>query len=159
MEKRDFGSLCPAANVQDYAQLYIRLQMNAAFAKTSEVRRVRQAAASFFFSSATRRPSGRAPSKCIVSLTTVRGTPCTRYLAASWGNSVASTISAVTRVLSSAILWAKLTALGQYGQVGVTKTCMWRGSFRPARKALVVSDRPESWADTSTMLSKREVNS
>jgi len=62
VEKRDFGSLCPAANVSDSA-LYIELQMSAALATTSEVRRVPQAAASFVFNSATRRPSGRAPSK------------------------------------------------------------------------------------------------
>lgn len=46
------------------------------------------------------------------------------------GNSVASTASAVTQPLTSAILCASSAARGQYGQVGVTKTCGCSGVIR-----------------------------
>ena len=63
----------------------------------------------------TSAPSGTAPSMWMVSLITVRGTPWTSYLFARCGNSVVSTMSAVTRSLAMANLCASTTARGQYG--------------------------------------------
>ena len=75
---------------------------------------------------------------------TVRGTPCTWYFIARWGNSVASTMSAETRSLAIASLCASTTARGQYGQVGVTNTWMCTGRVSVRSAAIVSSLRPGS---------------
>jgi hypothetical protein len=61
--------------------------------------------------------------------------------------------------LSIAIFCANCTARGQYGQVGVTKTWRWRGSFSPARASLVFVARPDSPAEIDLMASMSEENS
>ena len=57
-----------------------------------------------------------------VSLTMVLGTPVTRNLRARSMNSVASIAADVMFGFAYAILCARTTALGQWGQVGVLKT-------------------------------------
>lgn len=64
----------------------------------------------------------------MVPFTTVFGTPVTRYIRDKSMNSVASTQVAVIKALDMAILWASVTARGQCGQVGVTKTLISTGS-------------------------------
>ena len=54
---------------------------------------------------------------------------------------------------------ASLTALGQWGQVGVTKTRTVIGSIRPARSVRLLSERSAVPFDTSRMASIRELNS
>ena len=72
---------------------------------------------------------------------------------------MASTMSARMCSLSMASLWAKLTAPGQYGQVGVMKTCMCTGVVMLATASLVASPSPDSPLDTSMMPSMSVVNS
>jgi len=84
--------------------------------------------------------SGTAPSISTFSFIIVLGTPVTLYFSARCGNSIASIMSAVINGFSMANWWASLTALGQYGHVGVTNTCIYTGLFTVARKAFVVGE-------------------
>ena len=89
----------------------------------------------------------------------VFGTPVTLYRRDSSMNSVASTQAAVMWGLSNAIRWARLTARGQCGQVGVTNTSIVVGSWRPAMSFLFSSLSPESSPPARMTASTSDMNS
>ena len=93
------------------------------------------------------------------SLTTVFGTPVTRYCRTRSGYSTAATAEAVMCGLTSAMRCARLTALGQCGQVGVTNTWMSIGWSTAAIKAWLSSLSPESPEATSRIDSTSETSS
>lgn len=93
------------------------------------------------------------------SFRTVLGTPCTAYRATRSGNSVASMMSALTLGLSIASWAANLAARGQWGQVGVTKTCACTAPGRVASAARVSGASAELPPPTSTMISSSVANS
>jgi len=93
-------------------------------------------------------------------LTIVFGTPVTRYLRDSSMNSVASTLVARMKGLSTAMRWASVTARGQCGQVGVTNTLMSRGSRACAAiSALLSAVSPESSVPARMTASMSAMNS
>lgn len=100
-----------------------------------------------------------APRISTVSFITVFGTPRTLYLTARCANSPATTASAMMDSDSMASLCASATALGQYGQVGVTNTCMWTGLSNCFSAILLASLRPDSPFDASLMASRNARNS
>ena len=103
--------------------------------------------------------SGPAPTNSTSSPTTVLGTEETWYLRARSGYPVTSTPSAVMRSLSIAKRKARRTARGQWGQVGVEKTWMWRGRDSAWSASRVSGPRPLSPRETSRMASMRVPNS
>jgi len=107
----------------------------------------------------TKSSSGRAPRISTVSFATVFGTPLTWYLRTRSGYSLASTMEEVTCPLSTAMRFARLTARGQCGQVGVTNTWSASGDWICPMSARLASVRPESPADTSLMASMSDMNS
>lgn len=103
--------------------------------------------------------SGLAPRISTRSLTTVFGTPLTWYRRTRSGYSLASTMIDVTFPLSTAIRFARLTAWGQCGHVGVTNTLSVTGASRPASIARLSSASPESPFDTIRIASSSDMNS
>jgi len=93
------------------------------------------------------------------SLATVFGTPVTRYCCTRSGYSTAAIAEAVMCELTSAMRCARLTALRQCGQVGVTNTWMSIGSSTAAIKAWLSSLSPESPEATSRIDSTSETSS
>src|SRR5215472_1886942 len=108
---------------------------------------------------ATNCPSGSAPTNAPCSLTTVRGTPCTPNLRDRSGNSLASIVRALTFGDASAIRFARLTACGQYLQVGVAKTITSTGPVSPASASTVASASPWAPIETRSTASTTVANS
>ncbi len=86
-----------------------------------------------------------------------RRSPCT--CRARSGNSVASTANDVICGLANAISLARLTARGQYGQLGVVKTRMVRGASTAARRARLASDRCDAPPPARRIASTSDTNS
>src|SRR4051812_21434606 len=111
--------------------------------------------------SLTKVSSGTAP-RISTSLpsTIVLGTPVTRYFCARSMNSVASTHVARMCGFSTAMRWASVTARGQWGHVGVTKTLMWGAPVPvPAFPARFSGVTPASPVPASTTASTSDMNS
>jgi len=107
----------------------------------------------------TNAASGSAPRISTRSLTTVFGTPVTRYWRTRSGYSIAATADAVMCAFSRARRWARLTALGQCGQVGVANTWMSIGWSTAATSARLSSLNPESPEATSAIASTSDTSS